>query len=119
MRETEGVQRWGFVVDRWTLAEDLWRWGEDALATEVLAISDDTLFSIWLAAGDLARRGDQPSRSVAWGVAAAAVQVIEGQERPLARRRRRPKTELPDFGGTVDERVASVSELIRRGWPEA
>ena len=117
MRHTWAVTRVGFVVDRWTLAEELWRWGEDGLIPDVLSLPDDTLFQVWLAAGDLARKTDARNKSAGWGVASAAVQVMEGETRPLARRRRRPKKELPDFGGTTEERVRSVSHLIPRRWP--
>jgi hypothetical protein len=114
------VQRWGFVADRWTIATDLWRFGEEALAERVLATSDDELFSIWVGAGELARRGNHPSKDPGWALAMSSIASLEGRERQLARARRRPRREAPPFPEpSVEARVDECSEILAtRTWPE-
>jgi len=80
------------------LADDLWRFGEEALA---LQVADEEKVT----ATQLQRIGEAASRyslddryaspsgrgmMIAKALAHGAVEVLEGQERPLARSRRRP-----------------------------
>jgi hypothetical protein len=90
-------------VDRWTLAEELWSFGEDSLSQAALEISDEDMVSLWVRAGKALLKGD--ARSSGEAAALAAVAVIEGHQRPLARKRRRPRAGCLRFeqalGGTV------------------
>jgi hypothetical protein len=96
-------------LDRWTLAEELWSFGEDALHRVPLEMSDDDLVRVWVVAGRLYEQDE--ARSAGEAAAAAAVSVIEGRRRPLARRRRRPRAKRPDFGQTLEERRADVQRI--------
>jgi hypothetical protein len=51
------------------------------------------------------------ARSAGEAAARAAVVTLEGRNRPLARRRRRPRRDRPDFGRTFDERLADVERI--------
>jgi hypothetical protein len=49
----------------------------------------------------------------------AAVAVIEGKERPLARKRRRPQAKRLRFEQTPEERYADISRIEEsRSFPE-
>jgi hypothetical protein len=96
-------------LDRWTLAEELWSFGEDALYRVPLELSDADLVRVWVVAGRLYER-DQ-ARSAGEAAALAAVSVIEGRRRPLARTRRRPRAKRPHFEQTVEERLADVHRI--------
>jgi hypothetical protein len=79
------------------LADDLWRFGEDALAQRVANVGDVSAQQLELigqvssryATGDeyasASGRGMMISKALAHG----AVEVLEGRERELARKRRR------------------------------
>jgi hypothetical protein len=43
--------------------------------------------------------------------ARAGVSALEGRDRPLARQRRRPKRNRPDFGRTLEERLEDVDRI--------
>ena len=80
-------------TDRWTLAEELWSFGEDSLYPVALQLSDEDMVRLWLLAGGLLLK--ERARSSGDALALAAVAVIEGNQRPLARKRRRPRANRP------------------------
>ena len=96
-------------VDRWTLAEELWSFGEDSLSQAALAISDEDMVSLWIRAGKALLKGD--ARSSGEAAALAAVAVIEGRRRPLARKRRRPRASRLRFEQTPEQRYADIERI--------
>ena len=96
-------------TDRWTLAEELWSFGEDSLYPAALQLSDEEVVRLWLLAGRLLLKGE--ARSSGEASALAAVEVIEGKQRPLARKRRRPRARRPHFEQTPEERYAEISRI--------
>jgi hypothetical protein len=96
-------------VDRWTLAEELWSFGEDSLSQGALEISDEDMVSLWVRAGKALLKGD--ARSSGEAAALAAVAVIEGHQRPLARKRRRPRAGCLRFEQTSEERYAEIERI--------
>jgi hypothetical protein len=82
-------------VDRRTLAEELWSFGEDSLAQAALELSDEDMVGLWVRAGKALLKGD--ARSSGEAASLAAVAVIEGHQRPLARKRRRPRAGPSSF----------------------
>jgi hypothetical protein len=87
-------------TERSSLAVELWRYGEDELWKRVLTLPDRTMKQI----GDRAdyhlthgptTRASGESMLIARALSLAAVEVLEGQSRPLKRTRRRPKSEFP------------------------
>jgi hypothetical protein len=96
-------------TDRWTLAEELWSFGEDSLYPVALQLSDDDVVRVWFLAGRLLMKGR--ARSGGEASALAAVAVIEGKQRPLARKRRRPQARRPRFEQTPEERYAEISRI--------
>ena len=96
-------------TDRWTLAEELWSFGEDSLYPVALRLSDEDMVRLWLLAGGLLLK--EQARSGGEATALAAVAVIEGDQRPLARRRRRPQANRLRFGQTPEERYAEISQI--------
>jgi hypothetical protein len=51
------------------------------------------------------------ARSGGEASALAAVAVIEGKQRPVARKRRRPQARRPRFEQTPEERYAEISRI--------
>jgi hypothetical protein len=96
-------------TDRWTLAEELWSFGEDSLYTAALQLSDEDMVRLWLLAGKLLLK--DKARSSGEASALAAVAVIEGKQRPLARKRRRSQARRPRFEQTPEERYAEISRV--------
>ena len=96
-------------VDRWTLAGELWSFGEDELYLAALELSDEEMVRVWKLAGRLYMKGD--ARSAGEAAALAAVSILEGRKRPLARQRRRPKRNRPDFGRTLNERLEDIERV--------
>jgi hypothetical protein len=96
-------------TDRWTLAEELWSFGEDSLYPEALRLSDEDMVRLWLLAGGLLLK--ERARSSGEATALAAVAVIEGNQRPLARERRRPQANRLRFERTPEERYAEISRI--------
>jgi len=96
-------------TDRWTLAEELWSFGEDLLYPVALQLSDEDMVRLWLLAGGLLLK--ERARSSGEATALAAVAVIEGNQRPLARKRRRPQANRLRFEQTPEERYAEVSRI--------
>ena len=96
-------------TDRWTLAEELWSFGEDLLYPVALQLSDEDMVRLWLIAGGLLLK--ERARSSGEATALAAVAVIEGNQRPLARKRRRPQANRLRFEQTPEERYAEVSRI--------
>ena len=96
-------------TDRWTLAEELWSFGEDLVYPVALQLSDEDMVRLWLLAGGLLLK--ERARSSGEATALAAVAVIEGNQRPLARKRRRPQANRLRFEQTPEERYAEVSRI--------
>ena len=96
-------------TDRWTLAEELWSFGEDSLYLVALRLSDEDMVRLWLLAGGLLVK--ERARSSGEATALAAVVVIEGNQRPLARKRRRPQADRLRFEQTPEERYAEISRI--------
>ena len=96
-------------TDRWTLAEELWSFGEDSLYPVALQLSDEDMVRLWLLAGGLLLK--ERARSSGEATALAAVAVIEGNQRPLARKRRRPQANRLRFEQTPEERYAEISRI--------
>ena len=96
-------------TDRWTLAEELSSFGEDSLSPAALQLSDEDMVRLWLLAGDLLLK--ERARSSGEATALAAVEVIEGNQRPLARKRRRPQANRLRFEQTPEERYAEISRI--------
>jgi hypothetical protein len=96
-------------TDRWTLAEELWSFGEDSLYPVALRLSDEDMVRLWLLAGGLLVK--ERARSSGEATALAAVVVIEGNQRPLARKRRRPQADRLRFEQTPEERYAEISRI--------
>lgn len=96
-------------IDRWTLAEELWSFGEDSLYSEPLHMDDEAMIRVWLSAGRLSLSG--PARSSGETAALAAVEVIEGRRRQLARKRRRRQADRPAFNKTPEELYADISRI--------
>ncbi len=96
-------------TDRWTLAEELWSFGEDSLCPAALQLPDEDLVRLWLLAGGLLLK--ERARSGGEATALAAVAVIEGNPRPLARKRRRPQANRLRFEQTPEERYAEISRI--------
>jgi hypothetical protein len=101
------------TVDRWTIAEELWSFGEDELYLAALDLSDKEMIRVWRLAGRLYMNGGARSGFGQAGEAAAlaAVATLERRKRPLARQRRRPKRNRPEFGRTLDERLEDVYRI--------
>jgi hypothetical protein len=74
--------------NRKAIAADLLRFGEDDVASAVKAASDGTIWAISKRGGEIALSGENIPRSLCL----AAVEIIEGNSRPLARRRRKRAT---------------------------
>jgi hypothetical protein len=96
-------------TDRWTLAEEMWSFGEDSLYPVALQLSDEEMVRLWLLAGGLLLK--ERARSSGEATALAAVAVIEGNQRPLARKRRRPRANRLRFEQTPEERYAEISRI--------
>jgi hypothetical protein len=96
-------------TDRWTLAEELWSFGEDSLYPAAFQLSDEDMVRLWLVAGGLLLK--ERARSSGEATALAAVTVIEGNHRPLARKRRRPQANRLRFEQTPEERYAEISRI--------
>jgi hypothetical protein len=106
-------------IDKWTLAEELWSFGEDSLYREPLRMEDDETVRVWVLAGRLFLYGT--ARSSGEAAALAAVEVLEGRRRSLARKRRRRQADRPEFHRTPEERYAEIdrieeSESFPRMW---
>jgi len=97
------------TVDRWTLAEELWSFGEDELYLAPLEMSDEQLVAVWKLAGKLYMNDE--ARSAGEAGALAAVALVEGRRRSLARARRRPQAERPRFEKTTEERLEDVRRI--------
>jgi hypothetical protein len=96
-------------TDRWTIAEQLWSFGEDSIYLAALQLSDEDMVRLWRLAGRLLLK--ERARSGGEAAALAAVAVIEGKERPLARKRRRPQASRLRFEQTPEERYAEISRI--------
>jgi hypothetical protein len=96
-------------VDKWTLAEELWSFGEDSLYREALRMEDEEMVRVWVLAGRRSLYGT--ARSPGEVAALAAVEVLEGRRRPLARKRRRRQADRPEFHRTPEERYAEIDRI--------
>jgi hypothetical protein len=84
--------------ERRGIANDLWRYGEDDLARHAFNLTDHDLERMGEIAGQHSTTSDVPSGAgmvFSKAIALAAVEVIEGKARPLARTRRRPLNQSP------------------------
>ena len=86
-------------IDRWSLSEELSLYGEDDHYVKPLDMSDSDLFQVYRLGGEVYRGGK--ARSGGEAAALAAVTLIEGRERPLARKRRRPRSKLTEHASTA------------------
>jgi hypothetical protein len=82
------------------VAIDLRTYGEDEAATRVLALSDEELQQIYERAdhylyADECAKGSGASPLIAWTLAMAAVEIVEGAGRPLRWKRRKLKGIYP------------------------
>jgi hypothetical protein len=96
-------------TDRWTVAEELWSFGEESMYPVALRLSDEEMVRLWRLAGKLLLK--ERARSSGEASALAAVAVIEGKQRPLARKRRRPQADRLRFEQTPEERYAEISRI--------
>ena len=83
------------VVERTSLAEDLWAYGEDELAIKALDLSPLEVARVGVLAGRLYTDPSEPGMMLAKACALAAIEVLEGEHRPLKRKRRRSVPEPP------------------------
>jgi len=97
------------LMDRWTLAEQLWAFGEDDLYEAALTLSDSQMLDVFRRAARIFSSGDARTGAVALGMAAVA--LLEGAQRPLNRRRRRPKRDALVFPASREERLDQLSHL--------
>jgi hypothetical protein len=91
------------------MAEELWSYGEDSLCRKALQLSDVEMVRVWLLAGGLLLK--ERARSSGEAASRAAVSVIEGRQRPLARKRRRHQADRLRFDKTPEERYADISRI--------
>jgi hypothetical protein len=64
---------------------------------------------VWELAGKLYMKDE--ARSAGEAGALAAVAVVEGKKRPLARTRRRAQAQRPQFQKTIEERLEDVGRI--------
>lgn len=79
--------------ERRAIAADLWAYGEDELAERAASLSDAQLNRLGELASDWS--GASGARLLSTATALAAIEVMEGKPRPLARQRRRPFARNP------------------------
>ncbi len=93
----------GVIQSKAMIAEDLWRYGEDALAFLMLDADAQTYGHVMSASGAPALLENDPrqSWSISEMVSLAAVEVLTGSPRALARKRRRPEASLAEFWDKV------------------
>ncbi len=90
------------MAAREDIAEDLWLYGEEGLAELMLASDDATYRRVMVTAFEPELQKERTGAVlIAESLALAAVQVLTGEPRPLARKRRRPGREV----GKLWERV--------------
>lgn len=90
------------VASRQAICDELRAFGEDQVAELVARLPRGALTSIFDLAGEIERSGR--SRSPGQSLCMAAVAVVEGQPRPLARQRRRRATEQISGDGAASRR---------------
>jgi hypothetical protein len=101
-------------TDRWTLAEELSSFGEDSLSPAALQLSDEDMVRLWLLAGDLLLK--ERARSSGEATALAAVEVIEGNQRPLAPQTEAAASQPSPFRADAGRTLRR--DLTDRGQPE-
>ena len=80
-------------------------------------MDDEDMIRVWLLGGSHSLHGT--ARSSGEAAALAAIEVIEGRRRPLARTRRRRQADRPEFHRTPDERYAEISRIEEsKSFPE-
>jgi hypothetical protein len=99
------------VIDRWTLAEELWSFGEDTLYLAPLDFSDEDMVRLWVLAGEFYFGAQASARSGGEAAALAAVELVEGEPRPLKRSRRRSQAKRPSFAETPQQRWADTHRI--------
>jgi hypothetical protein len=90
------------VASRQAICDELRAFGEDHAAELVARLPAGTLTSIFDLAGEMELSG--LSRSPGQSLCMAAVAVVEGQPRPLARQRRRRATQQSVGDGAASRR---------------
>lgn len=98
------------VIDRWTLSEELWLFGEDALHPRPLEMSDPEMAELYRLAGHI-HVIEGRARSGSEAAALALVQIADGRPRPLARRRRRPRSQLPAHDAPRADRLDEIFRI--------
>lgn len=110
-----GVSNVDLFSPREDIAVDLWRYGEDDLWTRPLTTSTRTMRRISeLALDHLLHDPGGPSGDsmvISKALALAAVEVFEGEARPLVRERRRPESQTPPIP-RVRGRLANWLDVI-------
>ena len=98
------------IAAREDIAEQLWLHGEEELAVRMLDTDDATWQRVMQVAIDPAQLRGRSSATVDFALAHAAVEVLTGGPRALARSRRRPAREVAGFwqqvGAARDRRPA-------------
>ncbi|SNR59458.1 hypothetical protein [Blastococcus mobilis] len=98
------------VAAREDIAEQLWLHGEEELAVRMLDTDDATWQRVMQVAVDPAQLRGRSSATVDFALTHAAVEVLTGGSRALARRRRRPSREVAGLwqqvGAARDRRPA-------------
>jgi hypothetical protein len=77
-----------------------------------LDLSDQELIRLWQLAGAI-HLDPAIECSSSEAAAIALVAMVEGESRPLARRRRRPQSQRRTFSETTEERQADVHRIER------
>ncbi|MBK5334185.1 MAG: hypothetical protein JJD93_19570 [Ilumatobacteraceae bacterium] len=117
--ENESSDRLRVTFSAGSAASDLWAFGEDDLAEAALDLSDQQLLAAWRWAA-MYYRPEYPlpvvGRRITLGhvVAFAAMTVLEGRVRTLARQRRRPDKTIPEhIRSAAAAHRPSLSEVHR------
>jgi len=75
-------------------------------------MSDEDMIRVWTRAGKLYMKGQ--ARSAGEAAALAAVEILEGKRRTLARSRRRPRAQRPRFEKTPEDRQNDIYDVAER-----
>lgn len=87
------------IYAREGFAEELWRYGEGDLAVAMLEADDNTYRRVMAVAADPSALRDDSRNSVSMAEMCAleAIEVLTGEVRPPARKRRLPEPSLKEF----------------------
>lgn len=102
--DVEGAVDNLIVAAREDIAEDLWLYGEEELAEAMIDSDDATYRRVMVTAFEPEQqKGRAGSLLIAESLALAAVEVLTGEPRPLARKRRRPGKALDELWRRVGQ----------------